>query len=128
MRHDMLSDVLSAIRNGDDVGAKTVLTGASGLITDVLKVMQKNGFVGSFEYIDNGRGGKYKVYLLGNVNGCGAIRPRFAVNAGGYEKYEKRFLPAAGFGMLIVSTSKGVMSQEEAREQGIGGKLLAFVY
>jgi small subunit ribosomal protein S8 len=97
-------------------------------VIDLLKVMQKSGFVGSFEYMDNGRGGKYKIYLLGNVNSCGSIRPRFNVTAKGYEKYEKRFLPAAGFGILIVSTSKGVMSQEEAREQGIGGKLLAFVY
>jgi len=45
-----------------------------------------------------------------------------------YEKWEKRFLPAFDFGLLIVSTSQGVMTHKEAREKGIGGRLIAYVY
>jgi small subunit ribosomal protein S8 len=45
-----------------------------------------------------------------------------------YEKWEKRFLPAVGFGILIVSTQKGVMTHATAIEQGMGGRLIAYVY
>lgn len=128
MRHDLLSDALSAIKNGDRVGKKEAVTSASTLIKDVLIIMQKKGYIGNFEYIDDGRGGKFKIQLLGNVNSCGSIRPRFAVKKDEYEKYDRRFLPSAGFGILIVSTSKGVMFHEEAKDNGLGGKLLAYVY
>jgi len=128
MRHDLLSDVLSAIKNGDNYGKRETLTSASKLVKEVLLILQKNKFIGDFEYIDDGRGGKFRVQLLGNVNKCGPIRPRFPVKRDEYEKWEKRFLPAAGFGFLIVSTSKGIMTHIEAKDKGLGGKLLAYCY
>jgi len=128
MRHDLLSDVLSAIKNGDNYGKRETLTSASKLVKEVLLILQKNKFIGDFEYIDDGRGGKFRVQLLGNVNKCGPIRPRFPVKRDGYEKWEKRFLLAGGFGFLLVSTSKGVMTHIEAKEKGLGGKLLAYCY
>ena len=128
MRHDILSDVLSAIKGCDELGKKETITPASKMVKDVLLVMQKNKFIGQFEFIDDARGGKIKVSLLGTINNCGAIRPRFSVKVDDYEKYEARFLPAVNFGFLIVSTSQGIMTHKEAKEKGIGGKLLAFVY
>jgi small subunit ribosomal protein S8 len=56
------------------------------------------------------------------------IQPRFFVKKDEYEKWEKRYLPARGFGIMIVSTSKGVMSQKEAESLKIGGRLLGYVY
>lgn len=128
MRHDLLSDVLSAIKNGDNYGKKETITPSSKLIKEILLILQKNKFIGDFEYIDDGRGGKIKIQLLGKVNKCGSIRPRFSVKRDEHEKWEKRFLPASGFGFLIVSTSKGVMTHIEAKEKGLGGKLLAYCY
>lgn len=128
MRHDLLSDILSAIKNGDNYGKIETITSASKLVKEVLLILQKNKFIGNFEYIDDGRGGKFRIELLGKVNKCGSIRPRFPVKRDEYEKWEKRFLLAAGFGFLIVSTSKGVMTHIEAKEKGLGGKLLAYCY
>jgi small subunit ribosomal protein S8 len=128
MRHDLISDVLSAIANGERVGKKFVVVPASNLVKDILSVMQKNDYIGNFEYIEDGRGGKFKVELLGKINKCGSIRPRFSVKKDDFEKYERRFLPAAEFGILIITTSRGVMTHEEAKKLGIGGKLLAYVY
>jgi small subunit ribosomal protein S8 len=65
---------------------------------------------------------------LNNINGCGVIKPRHSVKKDDYEKFEKRFLPAKGFGILIVSTPKGIMTQEGAKKEDSGGKLLAFIY
>ena len=45
-----------------------------------------------------------------------------------FEKFERRYLPAKGFGFLLVSTSKGIMTNEEAKTNGVGGKLIAYIY
>jgi len=128
MRHDLISDVLSAIQNGDKVGKKETVSPASALVKSVLQVLQKSGFVGNFELVDDGRGGKFRISLTGKINRCGAVRPRFSVGKDEWEMWERRFLPAAGFGLLIVTTSNGVMTHEEAKKHGVGGKLLGFVY
>jgi len=101
---------------------------ASKLIGNVLGVMKEGGYIEEFEYIEDGKGGVFKVKLRGRINNCNAIKPRFFVRVREYEKWEKRFLPARDFGMLIVTTSKGVMSHNKAIEAGLGGQLLAFVY
>ena len=68
------------------------------------------------------------VHLNGRINKCGAIMPRYSVQLDELEYFEEQFLPAKNFGMLIISTSRGVMSHEQARKQGIGGELLGYVY
>ena len=101
---------------------------ASKLLGRVLRIMQLNGYIGEFEFIDDGRSGKFKVQLLGRINKCGAIRPRFSVRVDEFEEWEKRFLPSRDVGILVVSTPKAVLSHREAKEKRMGGKFLAFVY
>ena len=128
MRHDLLSDVLYVINNAENIGRTTVVVPASKLAKDVLMVVQRAGYIGSFEFIDDRKAGKFNVELIGKINKSRAVRPRFSIAKDEYEKWETRYLPAKGFGLLIISTSKGVMSQKEATEMGIGGRLLGFVY
>jgi small subunit ribosomal protein S8 len=128
MRHDLLADVLSMIKNAEFTGLGKCTAPASNLVKEVLKVMQSHGYIGEFEFVDDGRGGKFNISLLGNINKCGVIKPRFSVKLTEYEKYEKRYLPARDFGILIVTTPKGIMSHREAKEKATGGKLLAYVY
>lgn len=129
MQMDPLADALSNIKNNERVGNLTcVIKPASKLIGNVLKVMQEYGYVGEFEFIDDGRAGLFRVQLRGKINDCGVIRPRYPVKKLEYEKFEKRYLPAKGFGILIVSTNQGVMSHQKAMSLGIGGRLLAYVY
>jgi small subunit ribosomal protein S8 len=90
--------------------------------------MQLNGYLGEFEFIDDGRSGKFKVQILGRINKCGSIKPRFAVKAGEFENWEKKFLPSRDFGLMIVTTSQGIISHRTAEEKNVGGRLLAFVY
>ncbi len=128
MRHDLISDMLSAIKTNERFGKKSATVKASGMEKELLLLLQKNGYIGSFELIDDGKGGKFEIQLIGKVNACGSVRPRFAVKKENLEKWERRFLPAAGVGLVILSTSKGIMTHIEARQQNIGGKLLAYVY
>lgn len=126
---DPLANALSHITNSERVGKKEVyIKPASKLIGEVLRVMQENGYIGEFEFIDDGRAGIYRVQLIGKINRAGAIKPRFPVKVAEFEKWEKRFLPAFEFGILVVSTSQGVMTNKQASEKGIGGRLIAYIY
>ncbi|ENN96183.1 30S ribosomal protein S8P [Methanocaldococcus villosus KIN24-T80] len=126
---DPLANALNHLSNCEKVGKKVAyIKPASKLIGRVLKVMQDYGYIGQFEFIDDGKAGVFKVELIGKINKCGAIKPRFPVKKMGYEKFEKRYLPARDFGILIVSTTQGVMSHEEAKKKGLGGRLLAYVF
>ena len=126
---DALSNGLTTILNNELRNKREcVISPASKLLGKVLRVMQLNGYLGEFEFIDDGRSGKFKVQLLGRINKCGAIRPRFPVKADEIEDWERKFLPSREVGLLIISTSKGVLSHREAKEKDIGGRLLAFVY
>jgi small subunit ribosomal protein S8 len=128
MLQDTLADVLSAIKNAERVGKRECITRASKEVKSVLKVMQDRGYIGTFEFIDDGRSGKFKIELKGKIINCNVIKPRYSVRVDEFEKYEKRFLPAKAFGILILTTPKGIMDHNKARELRTGGKLLAFVY
>ncbi|RLE64831.1 MAG: 30S ribosomal protein S8 [Thermoprotei archaeon] len=126
---DNLANALSTIMNNEMRGKKEcVIYPASKFIARVLRVMQKYGYIGEFEYIDDGRAGKFRIQLLGRINKCGVIKPRFPVKKDEFVEWEKKFLPSRDIGILIVSTPKGVMSHIEAKEAGIGGVLVAYVY
>ena len=126
---DPVANGLTAIKNAEMVRKKeVVICPASKLLGAILKVMQKYGYIGEFEYIDDGRAGKFRVQLLGRINKCGAIKPRFPVRKDEFEEWEKRFLPARDIDILIVSTPEGVISHHEAKRRGIGGRLVAYVY
>ncbi|MEM2080938.1 MAG: 30S ribosomal protein S8 [Candidatus Bathyarchaeia archaeon] len=126
---DTLANGLITIINNEVRNKREcVISPASKLLGRVLRIMQLNGYLGEFEFIDDGRSGKFKVQLLGRINKCGAIKPRFPVKVGEFEEWEKKFLPSRDVGILVVSTSKGVISHREAEEKNLGGRLLAFVY
>lgn len=126
---DTLANGLTTVINNEMRNKhECIVNPASKLLGRVLRIMQLNGYIGEFEFIDDGRAGKFKVQLLGRINKCGAIRPRFSVGVDGLEEWEKKFLPSKEVGILVISTSKGVLSHKEAKEKGIGGRLIAFVY
>lgn len=126
---DTLSNGLTTIMNNEMRNKRDcVITPASKLLGRVLRVLQLSGYIGEFEFIEDGRVGKFKVQLLGRVNKCGAIKPRYSVGADGFENWEKTYLPAREMGLLVISTPFGVISHKEARQKNVGGRLLAFVY
>ncbi len=126
--NDPLADALSMIKNAEHAGKKECSVKASKLIGNTLKIMKECGYIEEYEFIDDGKSGVFRVKLRGKINNCNAIKPRFPVKRDEFEKWEKRFLPARDFGYLIVTTSRGLMTHHEAKELGIGGRLLAFVY
>ncbi len=129
---DPLANALTTIYNNEMRGNKeAIIMPASKLIANVLRVMQREGYVGEFEYIDDGRWGKIRVKLLGRINKCGAIKPRVPVK---YKdllvlpEHLRRFLPSKDVGILIISTPQGLMTHKEAIEKRVGGIAIAYVY
>ena len=129
---DTLANALAAITNAEmRRKSETIIWPASKLIIRVLRVMQKYGYIGEFEYVDDGRWGKIVVQLLGRINKAGAIKPRLPVSYRDLMRmpyHIRRYLPSRDIGILILSTNQGVMSHREAIEKRIGGILLAYVY
>src|SRR2546430_16455708 len=126
MLQDQLNEAMATVRNAEAAGkTECVIRPASKLIGRVLKVMQDHEYIRSFELVEDGRGNLYRVTLVGSINNCGVIKPRFAVKRTHLEKYEARYLPAQDFGGLILPTTEGGISQTKAKEVGVAGKLLA---
>ena len=127
--NDPLANCLSTIMNNEMRNKREcIVFPASKLIGNVLKIIQRHGYIGEFEFIDDGRTGKFRIQLLGRINKCGVIKPRYSVKVKEIEEFEKRYLPAKDMGVLIISTPYGVLSHKEAIQKHTGGKLLAYVY
>lgn len=129
MRHDLLADVLSQMNNAEKIGKRSCeIKPTSKLIRQVIEIFKKEGYIKDFEYKENKRGGVLVIQLQGKINKTGAIKPRFSSKKDELEKFEKRYLPAKDFGFLIISTPKGLLTHIEAKDKGIGGKLIAYIY
>ena len=129
MMNDILANILSQLQNSDLKGKKECLVKpVSKLVLTTLNILKENSYIGDFEIVDKSRGGLIRVNLIGNINKCGVVKPRFSFTKENYEMFEKRYLPAKDFGFFIVATSKGVMTHKEALNKKIGGRLLAYCY
>lgn len=127
--NDPLANALTALQNADLRRKKEcIISPASNLIGHVLRILQQSGYIGEFEFIDDGRAGFFRVQLIGRINKCRAIKPRFPVSYRDIEKFEKMFLPAYHIGVLIVSTPQGLMTHSEVKNKKIGGRLIAYAY
>ncbi|HLD76384.1 MAG TPA: 30S ribosomal protein S8 [Candidatus Norongarragalinales archaeon] len=126
---DTLANALNVISVSESKGHSTAhIIPASSLVREVLLVLQKSQYIGEFEFQDDGKSGSFVVQLIGRINRCGVVKPRFPAGKGNWEKYEQRYLPAKDVGVLIVSTSKGILTHTDAKAKNLGGRLLAFVY
>ena len=129
MLNDPLANALSLIKNAEVKGkGMCTIQPSSKLIGGVLNLLKEKGYIGEFEYVENGKAGVFQVKLTGNINNCGVIKPRYPIKRNDLEKWESRYLPARDFGILILTTTQGIVSHNEAKKSGIGGKVLAYVY
>jgi len=124
MSQDTVADALNKIMNAQRAGkTEVVINRFSKTLTSVLAIAKLRGYVADYK-ID----GKKLTIKLGGINGCQAIKPRYTVQVPEIEKYVKRYLPAKHLGIIIISTSQGLMTHTTAIEKNIGGSLIAYFY
>lgn len=126
MSHDIVADALNMMRNATKARKEElVITRISNVFIEVLKIMKQKGAIKKYKI--NPKDKSVEV-TIGDLSECKAIKPRFTVQKNEIEKYERRYLPARNVGTMIVSTSKGLMTHDEAEQEGTGGCLIAYFY
>jgi small subunit ribosomal protein S8 len=125
---DHLADALNTLKTHEIVGQNVCTVEASKLVEEILKLLKQHRYLADYQKVDDGKGGQYEVRLDGRINDCGVIKPRLPVRRHEWAKKEQEFIPGFGVGLLIVSTSQGIMTNTDAEKRHIGGRLLAYVY
>ena len=124
MSQDIISDTLNQMMNALKADKSTLTVKKhSKLLLSILALAKLKGYVKNYKVT-----GTTLLIELDKLNGCGSIKPRFFVKADGMDPYVRRYLPAKNLGMLIISTSKGIMAHQTSQEKNLGGGLLAYFY
>eukprot|EP00929_Paragymnodinium_shiwhaense_P025757 TRINITY_DN1550_c0_g1_i14.p2 TRINITY_DN1550_c0_g1~~TRINITY_DN1550_c0_g1_i14.p2 ORF type:complete len:131 (+),score=46.26 TRINITY_DN1550_c0_g1_i14:92-484(+) len=129
VRISVLRDCLNNIQNAEQRGKRQVLAKPnSKVIVKFLQSMQKHGYLGDFEVIDDHRAGKIVIDLIGRINKCGVISPRFDITLDKIDQLATYILPSRQFGHVVLTTPYGIMTHEEARRKHTGGKVVGFFF
>ena len=128
---DVIADMLTRIRNANNAKHATVDVPASNLKKAIAEILTEEGYVKSYQFIDDGKQGTIRItlkYLTGKQKVIRGIRRVSKPGLRIYAGYEDMPKVMNGLGIAIVSTSKGIMTDKKARATKIGGEVLAFVW
>jgi small subunit ribosomal protein S8 len=129
---DPIADYLTRVRNAIKANHRVVEVPASNLKKEITKVLLDKGYILNYKFVEEGPQGSIKIALKYDpVNKVSAIRKLTRVSTPGLRRYVGyKEMPRVlnGLGIAIVSTSKGVMTDKEARDLKLGGEVLCFVY
>ncbi|MGD9761296.1 MAG: 30S ribosomal protein S8 [Candidatus Izemoplasmatales bacterium] len=128
---DPIADMLTRIRNANQMKHKTVDVPASKLKMEILNVLKQEGYIVDFDRIDDGVQGTLKIKLKYLLNDERVVRGLKKISKPGLRVYAKMDdLPKVlnGLGIAIISTSKGIMTDRDARKNQVGGEVIAYVW
>ncbi len=129
-RSDLIADVFTIIRNAIMIKKDAVDLPASNNIKSIMAILKKNEYIDNFKLIEDKKQGLVRVYLK-YIAGKSAIRNIKRISKPGLRVYvsgKKVPIVLRGRGLAIVSTSKGVITDKEARELGVGGEIIGYVW
>jgi small subunit ribosomal protein S8 len=129
---DPIADYLTRLRNAIQANHRVVEVPASNLKKEITKVLFDKGYILNYKFVEEGPQGSIKIALKYDpINKVNAVKKLIRVSTPGLRKYVgHKDMPRVlnGLGIAILSTSKGVMTDKEAREQKIGGEVLCYIY
>ena len=128
---DLIADQLTVVRNAVRVGKKTVIVKRSGTLEGVMEIIKKEGFIENYKVMEDNKQGQIKIYLKYLDDGKPVMENLKRISKPGLRQYvpaKKVKSVMGGVGIAILSTSKGLLTDREAREQGVGGELICQVW
>lgn len=128
---DPIADLLTRIRNGSDAGHDKVDVPLSKTKEGIVKVLKARGLIKNFRVVKDNRQGMMRIYLKYDDLGTPALTNLKRISRPGLRTYiNVQEIPSVrtGFGVAILSTSKGIMSGDEAKQQQVGGEYLCSVW
>ena len=128
---DPIADMLTRIRNANTVYREYVDVPASRMKTALAKILKDEGFIREFELIEDGVRGTLRLYLKYGPNREKVITGLRRISKPGlrvYASHDKLPRVLGGLGIAVISTSRGVMTDREARQQHVGGEVLAYIW
>lgn len=128
---DPIADMLTRIRNANMVRHEKLEVPASKLKKEIADILKREGFIRDYEYIEDSKQGVIRIFLKYGANNEKVITGLKRISKPGLRVYAKAGeLPRVlnGLGIAVVSTSKGVLTDKEARQQAVGGEVLAYVW
>ena len=128
---DAIGDMLTRIRNASSVKHETVSVPASNMKKEIARILQDEGYISSYKVIEDNKQGLIEIKLKYNQDRTPAIMGIKRVSKPGLRIYaDVDNLPRVirGMGIAILSTSKGVMTDKEARRSNVGGEVIAYVW
>ncbi|KGX90375.1 30S ribosomal protein S8 [Pontibacillus halophilus JSM 076056 = DSM 19796] len=128
---DPIADLLTRIRNANMVRHEKLEVPASKLKKEVADILKREGFVRDYEFIEDDKQGILRIFLKYGANNERVITGIKRISKPGLRVYAKSDeVPRVlnGLGVAVVSTSKGVLTDKEARQQSVGGEVLAYIW
>ncbi|PKR76583.1 30S ribosomal protein S8 [Halalkalibacillus sediminis] len=128
---DPIADMLTRIRNANMVRHDQLEVPASKLKKDIVDILKREGFIRDYEYIEDSKQGVLRLFLKYSGDNDRVISGIKRISKPGLRVYAKSDeLPRVlnGLGIAVVSTSNGVLTDKEARQQAIGGEVLAYIW
>ena len=128
---DPIADMLTRIRNANTVGHETVEIPASKMKKAIAEILKEEGYITDFEVIEDDKQGMIKVTMKYGANKEKVISGIKKISKPGLKVYAKaNDVPKVlgGLGIAIISTSKGIVSDKEARKLGVGGEVICYVW
>ena len=129
--NDPIADMLTRIRNGLIARHDAVTMPASNMKKAIAKILLDEGYIKSVDYIDDGLQGQIKLvlkYVEGKQSVINGLKRISTPGLRVYARNEDLPKVLGGLGIAIISTSKGVMTDKEARKAGVGGEVLAYIW
>ena len=128
---DPIADMLTRIRNANTVGHETVEIPASKMKKSIAEILKEEGYIEDFDIIDDNKQGIIKITMKYGANKEKVITGIKKISKPGLKVYAKaNDVPRVlgGLGIAIISTSKGVVSDKQARKMGVGGEVICYVW
>lgn len=125
---DRLAEAINVIKTHERMGREECVVNSTRLLKSVLATLKAESYINDFEEFKDGKFTKIKVKLSNRINAIGVVKPRYAIQKDTIAKYETRYIPSKDFGILVISTPQGLMTNREARQKMTGGRLVLYVY